>query len=189
MGELGPSDPRTVAAKALARLEQEPRTLLQLAATLLLWYRPRHARAVKDQSPDGPYRSAHGGPNGDALAERAISLPRIVEQADALGLRYLGQYEFGGLVSFMQRDAWVSSDGFVRVSGLRAKATSVEGTMAPFVLSTMFDDGAAIVSWGERTEVITSSPRVKSRAGTGALTADMASHRSRRRGVPARARP
>ncbi len=136
-------------------------------------YRPR--RGVTKSKELTPYRSAHEKHAAASLLG-AFSLPRVIEQAEHLGFRYLGQYEYAGLFGYVPRDAWVSTDGHVRLSGRRGNASGVEAAMSPYILTTMFDDGTAIVTWGKAPTPIPSSERVTSQGGTGDLAADMRTH-------------
>lgn len=169
MSESTAPDVRDVPAQeALPKLRlRRGRGLLELVTSACVRYRPK--RSASELSVGSPYRGA-------SRAESTISLPRVVEQAEKLGFLYLGIYEYAGLFGFIPRDAWVSSNGRVRLSGRRGIATGVEGTMSPYILSTMFDDGTAIVTWGKAPAPIPSSDRVKSCAGTGNLLSDVSTH-------------
>jgi len=146
---------------------------VRFVSSLFVRYRPR--RGLPESKALTPYRAPHGKPPAASLLG-AFSLPRVIEQAEELGFRYLGQYEYAGLFGYIPRDAWVSTDGHVRLSGRRGNASGVEAAMSPYILTTMFDDGTAIVTWGQSPTPIPSSERVTSQGGTGDLAADMRTH-------------
>lgn len=126
---------------------------------------PRVAREV------GYRKSARAEDDGGA---DLVASPRVSERAAARGLRYLGRYGFFGLFGYLPRDLWVTSDGTVRLSARRAHGSIVERAMAPYTLTTVFDDATAITTWGGAP--VPTSPRATERAGTGDLDTDLAAH-------------
>lgn len=107
----------------------------------------------------------------------SLSVPRVIQDAAELGFRFVGISAFSGLVGRIQREEWISDDGAVRMSSRRARAAGIEGTMSPYYLSTTFDDGSVILTWGRSPAPIPHTKRLKSRAGTGDLAIDLAEHR------------
>ena len=110
-------------------------------------------------------------------AER-ITGKEVMRVAERLGFRFLGVYTMMGLVPYVRprRERWVDPTGVVVMSARRGSAHGpVEATMSMYLLSTLFDDGTAVTTWGKSVHV-PSGPRTIERGGTGELDFDYASH-------------
>ena len=76
-----------------------------------------------------------------------IGDPELRANAERLGFRWVGSYQFTGQRSKkpLVREAWVDGLGVVRLSLRRALTEDpIEGGMAPYYLSSTFDDGVEI---------------------------------------------
>ena len=122
MSETGDSSGvRTVPAqRALLRLRQEPRGPVRFVSSLFVRYRPR--RGLPESKALVPYRTPQGKPAAASLFG-AFSLPRVIEQAEALGFRYLS-HTSADLLGYIPRDAWLSTDGHVRGDGAGTRPPS-----------------------------------------------------------------
>lgn len=138
------------------------------------------------------YRIVQSVAPGDASPlEATLARPDVLEATRALGMRFVGAYAFAGLEGWVPREGWVSEDGVVRISARSATASGIAGQMSPYFLSTTFDDGSVVLTWGKSPPPIASDARVESLGGTGDLGRDWATHREAVErhvaGVPGRA--
>lgn len=156
------------ATDILPRLRAEPRGPLRRLAAIFAHYRP------SEEAPASATPTLYRVPQPRLRGE--LALPEVTQQALALGFRYLGTYELAGLFGFLPREAWVSADGRTRLSARRAIAAGVEGTMAAYILTTIFDDGTGIETWAVTPPPVAPSMRAIGIGGTGILDRDLAVH-------------
>ncbi len=132
------------------------------------------------------YRVASRAPNvREAMDYRAtaetpagtLASPDVLKKAAELRLRFVGVYEYFGLVGWLPREAWVTDDGVARLSARRDKAGPIEEAMSSYYFCTTFDDGTAIVTYSKPEPPIATSERSESQGGTGDLVADLDRHK------------
>jgi hypothetical protein len=161
--------------KALGRLDIESAKKIRKPglsrALLARWPSKRVLERAPIRKPEPGYREAPAESGG------SLSTPAVLAGARAAGLRFAGISVFWGLVGRIPREEWISDDGVVRMSSRRGQASAFEGAMSPYYLSTTFDDGTVVFTWGRPSPPLPSTERVLSRPGTGRLATDLAAHR------------
>ncbi len=156
------------AAKALANAPK-PSGVMRSLSKFVVRYRVATRAPAADA---GSYRTAGYKPEG------SLAFPSVLDHASALGLSYVGTYEYRGYGGWIPREAWVSEDGDLRLSARRRQASGIEGAMSQYYLCTIFADGTGIITWAKSPPPVPPNERVQSLGGSGNLETDIATHRA-----------